>query len=97
MAIDTSRLSREFSFILHSGVEVFPIKVKRRATGKIAFRVSPGGNTVEDSLEVEEVEMINKVLNHRYSVRCSSINGAIKGLYIVGGSSIREVKRYNAT
>ncbi len=97
MAVDSLLLSRAFSFILHSGAEVFPIKVKRRTTGNIAFRISPGGNTVSDSLEVEEAEMIDKVLNHRYSVRCSSIDGVKKGLYIIGGSSIREVKKYAAT
>jgi len=96
MAVDQILLSRAFSFILKTGVEVFPVKMKRQATGRVAFRISPGRNTVKDSEEVDEKEMIEKVLCRRYAVRCTSLDGSVKGLYIEGGNSVRELKKYSA-
>lgn len=95
MSVDSMLVSRAFSFVLKTGVEVFPVRMKRQATGRVAFRVSPGGNTVEDSKEVEEAEMIEKVLRHRFAVRCTSLDGSVKGLYVEGGHSVRELKKYS--
>lgn len=90
------RISRKFSFILNNGIEVFPVKMKRRETGAIAFRVSPGGtngNTLEACEEVDEHTMIQKVLVEGYAVRCKSLDGNTHGLYKQGERSVREVRR----
>ncbi|MFW5454364.1 hypothetical protein [Thioalkalivibrio sulfidiphilus] len=93
------RISRRFSFILNNGTEVFPVQMKRRDTGTIAFRVSPGGtggNTLEASEEVDEETMVWKVLEEGYAVRCKSLDGNMNGLYKHGHRSVREIRR-NAT
>jgi 5-methylcytosine-specific restriction endonuclease McrA len=99
VAISQERISRKFSFILNNGIEVFPVKMKRRDTGVIAFRISPGGaggNTLEASEEVDESTMIQKVLEEGWAVRCKSLDGNTSGLYKKAERSVREVRR-NAT
>jgi hypothetical protein len=90
------RISRKFSFILNNGTEVFPVQMKRRDTGTIAFRVSlggAGGNTLEAGEEVDEETMVRKVLEEGYAVRCKSLDGSTNGLYKHGHRSVREVRR----
>lgn len=95
MAVDQSRLSRAFSFVLTNGAEVFPVKMKRQDTGRIAFRISlggAGGNTVDASEETDEATMATKVLHDGYAVRCTSLDGLTHGLYKKGHRSVREVR-----
>ncbi len=96
VATNQERLSRAFSFVLNNGTEVFPVQVKRRDNGNIAFRVSrggTGGNTIESGEEVDEPTMVRKVLSLGYAVRCSSKDGATKGLYKHGHRAVREIRR----
>ncbi|MDX1723731.1 MAG: HNH endonuclease signature motif containing protein [Pseudomonas sp.] len=96
MATSQERFSKKFSFVLHNETEVFPVQMKRRDTGSIAFRISPGGtggNTLEASEEVDEETMVRKVLNEGYAVRCKSLDGNTNGLYKHGHRSVREVRR----
>lgn len=96
MATNQERLSAAFSFELNNGIEVFPVKVKRRDTGNISFRVSrggTGGNTIASGEEVDESTMVRKVLSDGYAVRCSSKDGATKGLYKYGHRAVREIRR----
>lgn len=96
MTAQQELFSRAFSFVLNNGKEVFPVQMKRRDTGAIAFRVSrggTGGNTLESGEEVDETTMIRKVLDLGYAVRCESLDGATKGLYMSGQRSVREVRR----
>ena len=82
--------------LLRSGKEIYPVRMKRRETGNIAFRISAGGtggNTVEASEEVDEETMIRKVLGNGYAVRCSSLDGEVNGLYKHGHRSVREVRK----
>lgn len=95
MARDQDRFSRVLCFVLKSGKEIYPVKVKRRETGNIAFRVSLGGargNTVKASEEVDELTMIQRVLNDGFGVRCSSLDGEVNGLYKAGHRSVQEVR-----
>lgn len=95
MAKDQDRFSRAFCFVLETGKEIYPVKMKRRETGNIAFRISlggKGGNTVIASEEVDESTMIRKVLEDGYAVRCSSLDGEVNGLYKHGHRSVREVR-----
>lgn len=96
VATSQERISRKFSFILNNGTEVFPVKMKRRDTGVIAFRISPGGtggNTLESSEEVDEDTMIRKALEEGWAVRCKSLDGNTSGLYKKGERSVHEVRR----
>jgi hypothetical protein len=96
MANDQDRFSHAFRFVLNNGTEVFPVRMKNRSTGLIAYRISrggTGGNTLEAGEEVDEVTMINKVLNLDFAVRCASLDGSIRGLYKIGQRSVREVRR----
>ncbi len=96
VVVEQERFSRAFSFVLNSGKEIFPIKMKRRDTGVVAYRISrggTGGNTLDFSEEVDEPTMIRKVLDLGYAVRCASLDGKTKGLYKLGERSVREVRR----
>lgn len=96
MAARQDRFSSAFSFVLDTGMEVFPVQMKRRDTGNIAFRVSrssTGGNTLEAGEEIDEATMIRKVFEHGYAVRCRSKDGAVGGLYKPGHRAVRHVKR----
>lgn len=95
MANGQDRFSRAFSFALNNGTEVFPVQMKNRSTGLVAYRVSRGGtegNTLENGEEVDEVTMIKKVLNLGFAVRCGSLDGSVRGLYKIGQRSVREVR-----
>lgn len=90
------RLSKKFSFILYDGTEIFPVQMKRRDTGIIAFRVSlggTGGNTLTAGEEVDEATMMRKVLEEGYAVRCRSLDGRTKGLYKYGHRSVGEIRK----
>ncbi|MCA8947611.1 MAG: hypothetical protein KDB29_15350 [Planctomycetes bacterium] len=88
--------SRRLSFVLKNGEEVFPVRVKNRQTGLIAFRVSKGGtrgNTKENGLEVEdEMEMVRYVLEMGYSVRASTLDKKTPSLYKPDGRSVAEIR-----
>lgn len=97
MPVTKDRISRKFSFVLNNGAEVFPVRMKRRDTGTIAFRISAGGtggNTLEASEEVDEETMMRKVLEEGFAVRCISLDGNTNGLYKHGHRSVREVRCY---
>jgi hypothetical protein len=78
-----------------SGDVLYPVKVKNKDTGLVAFRVSAGGNKKENSIEVEdEQSMLDYVVKKRYAVRATSleaITGSSKkrsGLYRLDQQSI---------
>ncbi|CAI8856644.1 hypothetical protein EMIT0P258_20406 [Pseudomonas sp. IT-P258] len=57
MAAEQDRFSRVFSFILYNETKLFPVKIKRRDTGVVAYRISRGGtagNTQEAGEEADE-------------------------------------------
>lgn len=92
----TSDFSNAFSFVLHSGHEVFPVKMRSRRTGLLAFRVSPGGtagNTLAATEQVDEATMVKRVLVDGFGVRCSSLDGAVHGQYKAGHRAVKEVRR----
>lgn len=77
-----------------SGDKLYPVKVRNRETGKVSFRVSPGGtggNTREAGSEVDcEFEVKRLVLDQGYAVRASTRNKSRNGLYKLGMRSIKE-------
>lgn len=92
------RTCTRLRFVLHNGTELFPIRMKNRESGKVAFRLSKGGaggNTkgAEHAKEVEdENEMINLVCQEGMAIRLVSADGSRQGLYIKGGRSVSHVE-----
>lgn len=72
------------------------MRMKNRQTGLIAFRVSKGGtggNTKENGLEVwDENEMVRYVLELGFSVRASTLDKKISGLYRPEGRTVAQVR-----
>lgn len=91
--------SRRFSFVLKTGEELFPVRMKNRQTGQVSFRVSKGGtggNTKESGIEVEdENEMVRYVLELGYGVRAATLDNKKYGLYKPDGRSVAQVRVTN--
>lgn len=78
-----------------SGDVLYPVMMKNRGTGVIAFRVSKSGNTKEDSLEItDENQMIDLVVNSQFRVRARTVlpssQGGRSGLYALDQRSVRD-------
>ena len=84
--------SQKFYFEHKSGQRLYPVTMKNRDTGRVAFRVSKLGNLKEDGLEVDEDEMVQKVLEEGYAVRMTTLDRSISpSLYRPDGHSILRV------
>lgn len=91
------RITQKLELVHNSGALLYPVRIKSRDTGRIAFRLSKQGNTKDDSIEVEDEQvMIDKVLNENYMVRArtlvSASRGGIQGLYRLKERSIRDYR-----
>lgn len=66
--------------------------MRNRDTGKVAFRISPGGkggNTKESSSEEIDASIVfEKVTVDRWAVRVASLDRKTEGLYKIGHKSI---------
>ena len=76
------------------GDVLYPMRVKDRETEEVAFRVSKGGNTKQDSIPItDEDDMIRKVTTQGYKVRARTeappSRGGRKGLYSLTHRAIR--------
>lgn len=94
--MEHDRFCHAIGFVLTTGIEVFPVQMKRRNTGNVAFRISAGGNTLAGSEEVTETEMLEKVMSRGYVVRCASLDRTVTGLYKIGERSVVKVNDYTA-
>jgi hypothetical protein len=87
-----------FCLIHASGVRLFPVRIRNRDTGKIAFRISrggTGGNTKDaGSEETNEFVVFDRVIRDRWSVRVASLDCKIEGLYKLNRCSITGYKDY---
>lgn len=95
------RFSNKLELIHVTGASLYPVKVRNRDTGRIAFRLSKAGNTKNDSIEIEdELEMIEKVLNQNYMVRARTLKpatqGGLTGLYRLKERSVRNYRVHDA-
>jgi len=83
-------------FVLHDGTQMFPIRMKDRASGRVAFRLSKddtGGNTKDQSQEEDdEATMVDMVCKQNRAVRLSNADGSRQGLYRKSGRSVRYVE-----
>ena len=83
---------RTFCLIHKAGVRLYPVRVKNRDSGKVAFRISSGGkggNTKDiGSEETDESVVFGKVTVDGWAVRVASRGRKTKGLYKIGEKSI---------
>lgn len=87
-------LCESFCIVLDDGTEVYPCRVRSRATGNVVFRVSKHGNESDESQEIaDETELRQFVGGLGYRVRCKSKDGKRSGLYAGRGTNkIRDFK-----
>ena len=97
MAVQQARMSRAVTFVLKNGVLVHPVQVKRRDNGVVGYRISKGGNTLDESETVDEQTMVMHVRSGQYAVRCASADGRTTGLYKPGRRSVATVDYGDAT
>jgi hypothetical protein len=90
-----NKICMKLKLFHESGDVLYPVTMKNIDTGRIAFRVSLGGNKKVDLIEVEdEQSMLDYVLKKDYRVRASSlsaVSGSSKkrsGLYRISQRSI---------
>jgi len=93
MSTSNRELFSNLFYLLHqSGDKLYPVKMKNRDTGKVAFRVSrggTGGNTKESGMEIEDEYLMKKyVFEQGYAVRASTMNKSRNGLFKIGQRSI---------
>lgn len=87
------RISDVFCFVLENGERVYPSRIRRRDNGRMTFRVSKHGNSLENSIDVfDDDELKRRVIDLGYAVRMAARDGKRAGLYRVGGRSFRRVE-----
>ncbi len=89
---DTSLFSNLFYLLHQTGDRLYPVRMKNRKTGRVAFRVSDHGNTLADGLEIDDAEtMYDYVVNKGFAVRAATLNRSRDGLFRPDQRSIREL------
>lgn len=90
-----NRFSNLFYLEHNDGDRLYPVRMKNRDTGKVAFRVSkggPAGNTKEVGLEIDDEKEVRRLVHeHGYAVRAKSRKSGREGLYKVGQRSIKQI------
>lgn len=86
------RIDTSFWFEHRNGVRLYPCRVKRRDTGRVAFRVAQPGTGANRNVNQIELEDVGEVFYHvfalGYSVRMSGLDSRLNGLYSKDGYSI---------
>jgi hypothetical protein len=90
--VDETLYSRRFCFEHISGDLLYPIRIRNQDTGKLAFRVSNTRVIKGQMLEVEEDEMVERVLKENYKVRMRCPETGRNGGYRRDGHSIVAVR-----
>jgi len=87
-----ARYSDDFHFTHSSGDKLYPVRMKNRETGRMAFRLSLGGNKKSDMVEVDNSQDALRMVESGYGVRCSTTDGNRSGIYSAKGRSVKLVK-----
>ena len=82
--MDDDIFGKTFCLVHKNGQRLYPVRMKNRDTGKVAFRISPGGkggNTKDaGSEETNESVVFEKVTVDRWAVRVASLDRKTEGL-----------------
>ncbi len=93
----SDRIDYRFWLIDENGVRLYPVRIRNRSNGRIAFRVAPGStNITNKQLEIEELsDVIDAVVIDGHGVRVTSgprqpvnirsLSGRIQGFDMVAG------------
>ncbi len=84
-------LCKSFCIIHEDGTELFPSRMRNRATGAFMFRVSNAGNTLLDAIQVDDEEELYNYARAGYRVRCTRRDGTRPGLF--SGRSPNRIKK----
>jgi hypothetical protein len=95
-ALDKERFCGRLKFVLHDGTELFPVRMKSRDSGKVAFRLTAAGTAGNTKDTIEEVEaenqMIELVCKQNRAIRLYSADSSRQGIYRRTGRSVRFVE-----
>lgn len=81
-------IDRRFWLLSADGAQYFPVQMRDRDSGKIAFRVSALGNTKGDAKEIETLEEVAAlVVREGNKVRVRPATGGSTSLIRVGGKA----------
>ena len=93
----SKRFCKTFCLIKNDGTELYPVRIKSRTSGRLAFNLSEGGangNKRENVIyEENESALFNLVVNEGLAVRASALNGRSPGLYKVNQRAVHSFKR----
>lgn len=88
----SERIDTRFWFEHRNGLRLYPCRVKRLDTGRVAFRVAKPGTGANRNANQIELDDVGDVFHHvfalGYSVRMSVLDQRINGLYNKDGYSI---------
>lgn len=89
-----TRHATTFCLIHSTGTRLYPVRMRNRDTGRTAFRLSKGGNTLAESVEIEdEANAFEMVNSGQWAIRAASLDSKVQGLYKVGLRSVLRVER----
>ncbi|MEQ8484340.1 MAG: hypothetical protein RIB46_08245 [Pseudomonadales bacterium] len=86
---------RGFCLIHKSGVRLYPVRMKNRDTGRVAYRLSrggTGGNTKEAGVEETDESILIQRVKEGWAVRAASLDRTISGLYKINHRSITDTE-----
>lgn len=88
------RHATTFCLIHSTGTRLYPVQMRNRDTGRSEFRLSKGGNTLADTIAVDdEATALKMVSSGQWAIRASSLDCKTQGLYKVGCRSVPRVER----
>jgi hypothetical protein len=86
---ETSLFCQRLALHHCSGVILHPVRIKSRASGKLAFILSKEGNKRDVAVEIDdENDVIRMVTQDSYAVRCADLKRSRSGLFNLSGRSI---------
>lgn len=92
-----SRHSNNFCLIHKSGDLLYPVRIRDRETGVVAFRLSRGGangNTKALSLEENDEDLLlSRVVEDGWAIRASTLSGRRQGLYKLGRRNVIGIRQ----
>lgn len=89
LTTDTSLFCQRLALHHSSGVTLHPVRIKSRASGKLAFVLSKEGNKRDVAVEIDdESDVIRMVTQEGYAVRCADLKRSRSGLFNLSGRSI---------
>ena len=95
--LEPGHLCMKIAFIHTDGSRLYPVAIRNRATGRVAFNLARPGTAShhrEAAIEVEdEGEVVRQILLNGMKVRCQGVNGDHKGQFSPTGRNVVRVEQ----